>query len=208
MAARRRCPLWLVALAALVATAGAQQPLSMTLCFGDTKCSSLCTSWTTVAGACAVCTGGATACSPANPSSITTLSDITFFWDGACSPGARLNGSIPLVVDGSFACRRLSDAGGSYVATDLTGLIAGVTIGGIVFLALVITGIALCCCACARGSPGCCAGGGCGCCARERRGAVLTKAPPAVGPPPGPGATADAAPVGLTAPQPQAVAYA
>ena len=56
---------------------------------GSGGCSSLCTSWTTAAGSCSVCDSKNGACSPYNPSSITTLSgkdgSITFYGDSTCS---------------------------------------------------------------------------------------------------------------------------
>lgn len=201
-AAQPRLPLRLAALALLGAAAGVTaQPLSMRLCVGDTTCSSLCTSWSTSVGACAVCSGGHAACSPSNPSSVTSRSGITFYADGACSAGANTTAEIPLIVDGSFACRQLSPLGGSYVATDLTGLIAGVTVGGVVFLALVITGIVFCCRA--RGNcAGCCCGA-----PPPRAGGVITKAPPAsVSTLPGATAT-EGPPGGFTAPQLQPRGY-
>jgi hypothetical protein len=112
-----------------------------------------CTSWTATVGKCSQCDTKKGACSAANPSSITSATEISFYGDATCSSSQFLV-SIPITVDGK--CYAMPSGMGSVKAGNVSAIIGGVV--GAFFLVLIVS-ICLCkrfgCC----GKRCCC---GCG----------------------------------------------
>jgi len=135
----------------LLSLASAQQ-ISMTVCT-DSMCNSNCVSWTTSSGSCAVCQGGANACSPTNPSSITTSSDITLYSDAKCTTRLMGTGKMPITLDNTCHLLHSMDMTpiGSYRATNQSAIIGGVISGIIATVLLTLIclkccGVKICCC--------------------------------------------------------------
>jgi hypothetical protein len=118
---------------------------------GTTESGGTCTAWTATVGKCHQCDTKKGACSIANPSSITSAAEITFYGDATCSSAM---GSVPITVDGK--CYAMPGGVGSVKAGNVSAIIGGVL--GAFFFVLIVS-ICLCkrfgCC----GKRCCC---GCG----------------------------------------------
>lgn len=137
------------ALQALCCMSGlaAAQLLDVRVC-ADNACALLCTSWRTFGGECRQCALGA--CSPINPSSITTPDKISFYSDAFCSKQA-LTSSAQVASDG--VCRAFA-LGGSYslaIVSVTPWPLIGWIIGVCFFFLGVFLLVLFCCCV-----PCCC----------------------------------------------------
>ena len=117
----------------------------MKLC-SDTACGTVIpkAEWTTTQGSCSPCSGS---CSYFNPSSVTSTTGITFYSDSVCSVSAVIGTEIPIIFDGKCHATAMGTPFGSYSATPGLGggAIAGIIVGTLVGVALIVVGIVFCC---------------------------------------------------------------
>lgn len=168
-----------IALLGLGACGAVAQYLSMKTC-SDASCGSVCVSWRINAGECATCNPDWGACSYSNPSAVTTLSSIQYYYDRACLDPIP-NSSASLTFDGQ--CHVIGDyrgyipGGTSYVALDISAVIGGV-VGGLLLLVVVAVAI-LCVCRTSDGGVRRCGRAPCPCCVGCRACGAASRTPPA-----------------------------